>query len=1256
MTDSNNQNLTLYIDNLRTAQDIHYLYPEVIYRFNARLHLNWLASRLGSDDGSNNENVFLVTTFFSKHSRTFNWISVNRSMWHWRQSGENNETLTLLKKLDAEFKKWCCANTYNISKFGDLSLSKRINAVKTVLRDLPQGAFYEDAKCYAEEILSGKTSSSDDNEKLHRRLLALYSGFHHSADKNLEGLFYYFLKKCGKFCINRRLDMLAGELFNPGEKESQPPLRWIRIENEQDAIPAYNNTHCALNMYVPLSQPDAHTSCEPEKDDSSLPDDSQLLAEQVFLRYLLLDPKDSTGLSLGKRIGKCRKVVLLPLYDVWIDDWGVGGIMAVMAVFFSDAPTRKKWLKTKYPLFLRSFPELSAEITASAKTLATTAEIKPQNDLVRHFLDVLVFMQDWETAVVFDNTMPIYGYRRIKKESSSEKWEWEYEGPCSSAFDMIPNNPERLIQQSGGKHFMWWSAGEGGTINCWSKNFIPDILEQEISTFGRLSIRFEFPEASYIPPEDNIRILLCEEYLRQQLDLMRMLIPKIRTRRAALQTAVSAIMGRNLSHNIGSHVLARYSNAAGRVREQRAYNAGASIEDSAVEDGVEDHRSVFLRYLQRRMDFIAEVSTSGKSLFSQPLSLSTVLSALNLDLERGRVNKQKGSMEGKKFEPILLSYISGKEGIVASVDISGIMHSDALFSCPGGEVGAHALYVILENIIRNSARHNTDDFGNIVSVKVEIDDSEGYPDLWKFTIIDCQSINKVKENVERINIIINDDPILNRDGSPNQKFWGIREVQICAHYLRNFSMGDLGKALDGPAVLNACEFYDVEKETSFLAYEIYLHRAKLCALVCDRVTLDSLIGQENIENVNKMLRNKGMQIYSSFPGEALLKGYSFVVVDSSMAQKHNSETGEVAALLIDGQGSVPMLTLPVRTKLLDAGFLISCFGGLLSSDFNPEACLEQLHEIIWREYVNKRDEWNGKEVIAFIGWDKEKNVHWDNGQQYLVNGRYWHCNKGDWAQFVADKVYQNLIILCGHHANSKDFAKTGSPNLLSAGYYTGDNSYRENIVFSEMLESLSPHEPFLEKQFSTEAAGGELLAAALARVIVLDERVQNELCRKYRKVEYKTLWPCMGIWVPDSTDEPEECRNIPFSSSGDCPKTNLNRPDFDSIQNFLRNPARLGGHCPPDFLILHLTILENLTKGPKGKEDEAQTLSALLEGTKVGAECEIVIVTGRGVSSFNRHNGMRVRYLPISALLEYLLARPSKLALMRALWSASTAI
>ena len=113
------------------------------------------------------------------------------------------------------------------------------------------------------------------------------------------------------------------------------------------------------------------------------------------------------------------------------------------------------------------------------------------------------------------------------------------------------------------------------------------------------------------------------------------------------------------------------------------------------------------------------------------------------------------------------------------------------------------------------------------------------------------------------------------------------------------------------------------------------------------------------------------------------------------------------------------------------------------------------------------------------------------------------------------------------------------------------------------------------------------------------------------------------------------------------------------IECFLVNPTEKSEQLPADFLVLHLTILEHLAR-QIGKTEQ-ETLKKLRRCDGVGDHCEVVIVSGRGVPSAiltsdsektENAKALNERFLPISALLEYLVSRSSKLALMRSLWSA----
>jgi len=469
---------------------------------------------------------------------------------------------------------------------------------------------------------------------------------------------------------------------------------------------------------------------------------------------------------------------------------------------------------------------------------------------------------------------------------------------------------------------------------------------------------------------------------------------KYKRLRHGTKNAVSAIMGRNMSHNIGSHVLARYS---AHVHEDRSETDKRNYEA--------DHRADFIRYLQRRMDFIAEVATTDKSSWSQSLELKTVLNILNYEYQSGQCYKEEESDLHKKEAPaflahrvpILLRYITGKNELNATVEFKD--GQDLWFSCPGGEVGVHALYVILENIIRNSARHGNGHSGKTVTVTVKAEQKDKYI---KLTIIDLgtklmpdgrpvgSTVTPEKARAENadiaqgkhsryvdgkrqkrlllpnnINSILKGEPFIYGDGNPNPHNWGVREMQICATYLRSIPLGDLydNVLTHDPYVLEAKTIHHGSNGRYHLAYELYLQPARRCAFVISDWETETNKDEET------KLGAAGFRLISAHDKSDKqlaedLWGYEFAVIDEELLSKIKPEI------------------LPIRTlKNTEAEIKgkISCIlGNDEAADINAETIngfMAELHHEMTKNYLAKHDEWTEKDINPVFYWDLEQNKH-----------------------------------------------------------------------------------------------------------------------------------------------------------------------------------------------------------------------------------------------------------------------------------------
>lgn len=171
---------------------------------------------------------------------------------------------------------------------------------------------------------------------------------------------------------------------------------------------------------------------------------------------------------------------------------------------------------------------------------------------------------------------------------------------------------------------------------------------------------------------------------------------KYETVQHSTKAAMTAIMSRNLSHNIGSHVLSYWKN---RLQDESNTDAGTYTSMQAVVKSSKE----LLEYLQLRMDFIAEISTSVPC---SEISLDFVNDIVNPMIRPNEEKYPEGRL--KSISP-LLEYLAHSEGINLhgriSLSVDPRLGGNARVSIPNGLIGIHAIYSLFENFIRNGAKH-----------------------------------------------------------------------------------------------------------------------------------------------------------------------------------------------------------------------------------------------------------------------------------------------------------------------------------------------------------------------------------------------------------------------------------------------------------------------------------------------------------------------------------------------------------------------
>lgn len=232
---------------------------------------------------------------------------------------------------------------------------------------------------------------------------------------------------------------------------------------------------------------------------------------------------------------------------------------------------------------------------------------------------------------------------------------------------------------------------------------------------------------------------------------------EIAQRKTAIASAKAAIMSRNMSHNLGSHVMAYLKQHLNSVQDMVRDNVLDSFikatDNLTTPDGVQKWFDQFqnkqqglsnvalpflvglgrfISYLQERQDFIATIATNYIPYFSTVNFKDFIYDELNPDLRY----KRHPDRIGLKPDNILLGNIARSEGLARStkptenkqMQMSDIVIKyksfdgnpvqentpesfglanmrDFMISLPGGVVGRQAIFSIVENVIRNAAKH-----------------------------------------------------------------------------------------------------------------------------------------------------------------------------------------------------------------------------------------------------------------------------------------------------------------------------------------------------------------------------------------------------------------------------------------------------------------------------------------------------------------------------------------------------------------------
>lgn len=679
---------------------------------------------------------------------------------------------------------------------------------------------------------------------------------------------------------------------------------------------------------------------------------------------------------------------------------------------------------------------------------------------------------------------------------------------------------------------------------------------------------------------EDISYLISNAFTKNMFNIILKLQNSI-MQKYLMKFSISNIMTRNLSHNLGSHVLAKISSPK---------NLDKLIRDERGKISTLTPISDFNIYMRTRMDFLADVSTS------EPVS----------SLSR-KLNNDVISVIQK--EDILLKHISGTNLKKIKILYKNTIHQfkpdkDIYIQMPNGDLGNHALFVIIENIIRNCVKHENSSFAskNSLTITIEVKDDprkkmnspkKSTDRNYKLLIYDnvLRDDKKAKKLVTEINQSYINEPIIIDRHKIRSRGWGLIEMKIAAAYLRkkipsevidvNNLNPPLLKAVCVPTKHNESDKKNKSKK-QYIGYEIYLKKPRELLIIDSSETAST--DSERMKN----WINLGVKIISLDD-----------IKDSNEAHSHQ------IVLLFDDEDRAKIETyknFPFRWLII-----------------NNKKEQQQIKDEITKNISVAMNKIWSKWLKRFL---KNKNLI-DLKFDPILNKK----ESIEDINLLIEKIPKKNLLLFDLHGKASKL-KIITPKKLP--YYEAFSSVSAIGSLINSYEKL--------KKVEQERLTLELKEAAVTSILLLDERIQEEIVETNPNIEINKSssleqleW--MNIFIPDPKKNKD---NINLY------KENFSEQEQEQVNNWIKQKLL---HSKIDFVVIHLGIIEKMI-GTDHKDLKKYIEDHILAHDN---RPEIIIISGRGVPHDLPPN---VSFLHYSNLAKYILEDRSKFHLVKLLFSA----
>lgn len=677
----------------------------------------------------------------------------------------------------------------------------------------------------------------------------------------------------------------------------------------------------------------------------------------------------------------------------------------------------------------------------------------------------------------------------------------------------------------------------------------------------------------------------------------------------ARKSAYSQVFIRNMSHNIISHVLIHLlkgeelseQKLPTHIERANAYQASFDLpwkqqnRNISLQDS-QEQLACFLKYLSNRCFYLNE-SVYG---VTNTVGEKKVYEELFRELDENR---------------ILLNHISGIEHFnyklhfVREIEKEGVKQYEPLTSTndfsvmlPGDTLGQQAFYNIIENIIRNTAKHNSIQKVN-QSVDFIIKFSEYSRIYYKVEIFDSVVLSKNKE--QDLNTMISDPEFEKNEYRLRSYGLGQLEMKAAAAFLRQKDIAQLetneelttGERLPFLQAFETGLTYDEAQEQiiskekeKHLGYSFYLKKTEKYLIIINEDEKRSF--GKKIE----ILSLKGIQIVSQ---EDFLKdlkaqrvfNHEFVFLCES-AKENLKELSEKEGALKGlsehfysnnpekrelKSNRIPILSLlPERLMLIKDGLI----------EMVEKSDIETFEKNIWKQ-------WEGEKL------EKKSEKKYDIYQVIAINGKKENNKYNN---------YSNCRqVVLHNHLNSVNSWIEATTNInedlikvepLSSAAQRKLPNWTSGVSLKDYVGQIAKQVPTIQK----------IIEAYFNKIIVIDERIQDFAeTATYKGVPEKDIFKHINVLIPDKI----------ASEAINLANRNISQ-EKKKVEKYIQNHI-----TSASFLVIHYGILERMYGS-----DYIQINKKLEDWAK---QTRVVITTGRGKYSL-RDLPQAVTYLNFSAL------------------------